>query len=255
MIYGIKILNTVVFCHGMPGSAADAELLRQTNPDAKIIALPLLDAVSENLDLGMQNAFDAALDQAGESQVHLVGFSIGTMVAIKLAAMRPESVSQLSLISAAAPLSLGNFLPKMAGKPVFDLAMKHPKLLRLLTWFQGAIVRVSPNTLIKMLFANSGPREKELLTDPSFTEILIQGLSASLVRRSASYIAYVSAYVTDWSDTLHRVKSPVTLWHGTKDTWSPPEMAEELERVFGQKTTVNQVEDAEHYSTLKAALL
>lgn len=100
----------------MPGSEADAELLRQTNPDAKIIALPLLDAVSENLDLDIQNAFDAALDQAGESQVHLVGFSIGTMVAIKLAAMRPENVSQLSLISAAAPLSLGNFLPKMAGK-------------------------------------------------------------------------------------------------------------------------------------------
>lgn len=106
-----------------------------------------------------------------------------------------------------------------------------------------------------MLFANSGPREKKLLTDPSFTEILIQGLSASLVRQPASYIAYVSAYATDWSDTLNRVKSPVTLWHGTKDTWSPPEMAEELERVFGQKTTVNLVEDAEHYSTLKAALL
>lgn len=248
-------MTTVVFCHGMPGSEADADLLRQANPGTKIIALRLLENKSAQMTSDLEALLDEAVVQSKEKHVHLVGFSIGAMVAIKLAAMRPDMVSQLTLISPAAPLSLGDFLPKMAGKPVFDLALKHPKLLRLLTRLQGLVARVSPKTLIKMLFANCGIVEKELLNDPSFREVMIQGLSASLVRRPENYISYVSAYVTDWSDTLHEVRCHVTLWHGTKDTWSPPEMSKELQDAFGQKATIHLVEDGEHYSTLARAKL
>ena len=248
-------MTTVVFCHGMPGSEADANLLRQANPGTKVIALGLLEIKSAQVTPDLEALLDEALRHSNEKHVHLVGFSIGAMVAIRLAAMRPDIVSQLTLISPAAPLSMGDFLPKMAGKPVFDLALKHPKWLRLLTRLQGLVVRVSPKALIKMLFANCGTVEKELLNDPSFREVMIQGLSASLVRRPENYISYISAYVADWSDILREVMCHVTLWHGTKDTWSPPEMSKKLQGAFGQKATIHLVEDAEHYSTLTRAKL
>lgn len=248
-------METVIFCHGMPGSTEDANLLRRTNPNAKIVPLKLLDVDPAQIDTGLQSSLDIFLEQSGQARVHLVGFSIGAMAAIKLAALRPEKVSRLTLISPAAPLSLGEFLPEMAGKPVFDLALKSPVLLKFLTGLQGWIVRISPNTMINMLFAKCGTKEKDLLKDPLFRGVLTQGLSDSLIKKPSSYLSYVCAYVSDWSGILQDVTCPVFLWHGTKDTWSPPEMSEKLEKAFGTKATLNLVEDAEHYSTLTRVVL
>lgn len=249
------IMKTVVFCHGMPGSKADADLLRTANPDIKIIALDLLELDPAQMDTELQNSLEAALKQTNCEQVHVVGFSIGAMAAIKLAALCPSLVSRLTLISPAAPLSLGEFLPNMAGKPVFDLAMKYPRLLVFLTRFQGLIARVSPNTLINMLFAKCGPMEKALLKDPLFRNVMAKALSVSLVQRPVTYISYVKAYVTDWSYILPSVECPVDLWHGTNDTWSPPEMSAKLEGAFGKRATLNLIKDAEHYSMLLRVLL
>ena len=248
-------MEAVIFCHGMPGSTADVDLLRRNNPDAKIIPLRLLDVDPAQIDTGLQSSLDTLLEQSGGERVHLVGFSIGAMAAIKRAALRPDKVSRLTLISPAAPLSLGEFLPNMAGKPVFDLALKSPALLKIVTGLQGWIVRISPNLLINMLFSKCGTMEKDLLTDPSFRGVLTQGLSDSLVKKPSSYLSYVCAYVSDWSGILQDVKCPVVLWHGTKDTWSPPEMSEKLENAFGNAATLNVVDDAEHYSTLTRVAL
>ena len=245
----------VIFCHGMPGGPADADLLRGANSDAVIDALNLLDCDAANLDHGLKSALDAVLANAPDAQVTLVGFSIGAMAAIRLAAMRPENVSRLVLISPAAPLSLGDFLPDMAGRPVFELARKAPVLLHILTGFQGLIVRISPKILINMLFAKCGPSEKELLKDAAFRDALAQGLVGSLARKPKGYLAFVSAYVADWSDVLPDVKCPVVLWHGTKDTWSPPAMSEALVDAFSEPAALNLVEDGEHYSTLAQAVL
>ncbi len=243
-------MRTVIFCHGMPGSELDADLLRHANPSTNIIALNLLDVDPEQMERGLQDAFDEAFEQADNKPVDLVGFSIGAMVATRLATLHPANVSQLILVSPAAPLSLGDFLPNMAGKPVFELALKHPKLLRLLTRFQGSVARVSPRKLTNMLFAKCGAIEKQLLEEPLIRSAMAKALSASLVEKPASYIAYVSAYVSEWSGILLAVKCPVVLWHGTKDTWSPPEMSKKLEAAFESEVTLNWVENAEHYSTL-----
>jgi pimeloyl-ACP methyl ester carboxylesterase len=68
--------------------------------------------------------------------VHLVGFSIGALAATKIAAFDPEQVSKLTLISPAAPLQLGTFLEDMAGKPIFEMAIKRPGVLALVTRVQ-----------------------------------------------------------------------------------------------------------------------
>lgn len=248
-------METIIFCHGMPGSTADVDLLRRTNPDAKIIPLRLLEVDPAQIDTGLRSSLDTLLEQSGGERVHLVGFSIGAMAAIKLAALRPDKVSRLTLISPAAPLSLGEFLPNMAGKPIFNLALKSPALLKIVTGLQGWITRISPNLLINMLFSKCGTIEKDLLKDPFFRGVLTQGLSDSLVKKPSSYLSYVCAYVSDWSGILQDVKSPVVLWHGTKDTWSPLEMSEKLENAFGNAATLNVVEDAEHYSTLTRVAL
>lgn len=239
-------MEKVVFCHGMPGSGRDATLLQGANPDISILALDLLGVGPEEANL-----VDSIKELSHGQHVHLVGFSIGAMPAIKIAASYPELVSQLTLVSPAAPLSIGNFLPDMAGKAVFDLARKHPKMLRGITWFQGALARLVPNVLIFTLFAKCGAVERRLLKNASFKEDITHALLNSFVRAPDAYLSFLSSYVEDWSDAVSSVRCPVDLWHGTKDTWSPPEMSRRLKDLFGPNAVLHEVDGTEHYSTLE----
>ena len=69
--------------------------------------------------------------------IHLVGFSIGAMVAAHIPAAGPERVNRLKLVPPAAPLQLGKFLPQMAGHTAFRLAARHPRLFSARTYGQG----------------------------------------------------------------------------------------------------------------------
>ena len=239
-------MTTFIFCHGLPGCAADVELLQTANPACTIKTLDVL-----SLDPDLQDAKTQIADLAGDPDVHLIGFSIGAMVAIKIAAANPDLVTGLTLVSPAAPLSTGDFLPNMAGKPVFDMALKHPRRLKTLTWAQGLLARVAPNLLINALFAKCGPTEKDLLKKPAFLRALAQGFTNCFVHHRASYLAFIQSYVEDWSAVLPLVRCPVTLWHGTSDTWSPPAMSQTLTDLFGHRATFHGVPAAEHYSTLQ----
>lgn len=248
-------METVFFCHGIPGSKADAALLQMANPHLDIVAIDLLANDPDDVDVAFSNALHSKAITGENGGVVLAGFSIGAMAAIKIAAARPDLVSRLALISPAAPLSMGDFLPDMAGKPVFKLAMSHPKLLRLLTIVQGLMTRWSPERTAGVLFKNCGAAERALFEDPAFQDSLNQALVESFLRRPDAYLAYINAYVTDWSETIDLVQCPVELWHGTNDTWSPPEMSDALAERFGEKATLRLVEQAEHYSTMKQATL
>lgn len=62
------------------------------------------------------------LNNDGEDDTHLIGFSLGAMTATRLAVLLGERVVRVDCTSGAAPLDLGNFLSHMAGKPVFTFA-------------------------------------------------------------------------------------------------------------------------------------
>lgn len=117
------------------------------------------------------------------------------MSAIELAIQRPEMVSKLQLISPAPPLELGDFLPSMAGKPIFTAAIKSKILFGTLTTLQGIVVRLAPKYLIKSMFANSPKTEQALLDDPDFVTMLKHGLRHSLCSDTKSYRAAVLRYV------------------------------------------------------------
>lgn len=198
-------MAAVFFCHGMPGSKADATLLHRANPDVDIVAVDLLANTPEDVDVAFSNALHSKAIAADNGGIVVAGFSIGAMAAIKIAATRPDIVSRLILISPAAPLSMGDFLPDMTGKPEFKLAMSHPKLLRLLTVFQGLMTRWSPERTAGALFRNCGTAERALFGDPAFQASLSQALVECFLRRLDAYLAFINAYVTDWGKTIDLV--------------------------------------------------
>ncbi|WP_164118267.1 alpha/beta hydrolase [Sphingorhabdus sp. Alg239-R122] len=242
--------EAIYFCHGVPGSPHDVRIMQNSHPDIPVLAPNMLQAGTGNPIMDTLENFVQATSELPDGHIHLIGFSIGAMAAIKIAAMRSESIGRLTLISPAAPLSLGNFLPYMAGKPVFMLASKWPAALKCLTFGQGIALRFMPEFLIKQLFAKCGEAEKELLDKPEYREAVIHGLSNSFHTKPSSYIRFIQSYVEDWSTDLENITCPVEIWHGSKDTWAPVTMSEKLCDMIAVRPKLNIVEDAEHYSTL-----
>ena len=219
-----------IYLHGLPGGAAELELAG--------VSLPVLDRRGE-----------PALPQG---PLHLVGFSLGAALALRLAARHTDKVKRLTLISPAAPLDLGDFLPDMAGQAVFKAARRKP-LFHALTMAQAGMARLAPGLLARQLIATCDASDRALLTSAQgariFRRILRQGYGAN----RPAYLREVPHYVEPWAEDLTRVTCPVTLHHGKADTWAPHAMTEALAKALPQ-AEVQMHEGLGHYATMVAVL-
>ncbi|ATC32742.1 hypothetical protein CA606_10525 [Caulobacter vibrioides] len=249
--------SSFIYCHGLPGSAAELELFG--GPDlegASVVCLERLQAGRDHLDWQdrLLAAFDAARANLDRPTVRLVAFSLGTMSALHIAAKRPDAIEAVDVISAAAPLELGDFLPRMAGKAVFQAAATSPGALRRLGHGQSLINAIAPSFLLKVMFAGAAASEQALLADADFRAAVRDGLTASLGRGRAAYEDELRTYVRPWSQILSSVGCPVTLWHGDADGWAPLDMAYALAKALPSGAAVTEIAGAGHFDALKRAL-
>ena len=245
-------VSNVSFLHGLSGRPGDANLgSRGLLAGTRVIGTKPLGLGGDGDNILDQTVaqFDAMIADA-KGYIHLIGFSIGAMVACKIAAERPDEVGRLSLISPAAPLQLGDFLPHMAGAPVFQMAQDHPRRLAMATAAQGLVSRIAPGLITKVLFAKCGPQEKALMADEQFKFLLQRALDISYRKNAVQYRRMLAAYVGDWSDTLDGIQCPVDLWHGSDDSWAPIDMSESLKAAISSPTVLHEIKGGEHYSTL-----
>lgn len=232
----------LVYLHGLPGGPDEAALVCDTReaifaPDLR--DGPVADQISERF---------------GDASVTLVGFSLGAFGAMRFAADHPPQVAHLHLIAPAAPLDLGDFLPDMAGGPIFRMARDHPWLFTVTTRVQSLTARLAPDFFARQVFANSRGKDTALAGDTMFRRDWARIARRCLSGSANAYRAEVTAYVAPWSAMLDRVTSPTTIWYGSADNWVPPAMAEALANRLPNVTCVRQVMDGSHYSTLAAAL-
>lgn len=223
---------TPLYLHGLPGSGAELGL----GP----VALPVLDRQAPSF---AQLALALPM-----GPLHLIGFSLGAACALRLAALAPEKVAQVTLVSAAAPLELGDFLPDMAGAAVFRAARSHGQLSAL-TAVQSTLARMSPGLVARLLARGAPKVEKGLIKSAPIRSALAEGLCA----HQDVYLREVAAYVRPWAQHLPQVRCPVHLVHGDQDTWAPPAMALALKRGLPQ-AELQMLEGLGHYATLRHVL-
>lgn len=230
------------------GSPADAQLLHS---DAPVFAPNMFASGGKGYCDFALEAFDCFVADNPGARPRVVGFSIGAMGAVHIAAHRPGAVEALALVSAAAPLALGDFLPHMAGRQIFQLARKPGQgALTFATKAQSLALRLAPQFLMSQMFRGAGAAEMALMQDASFPDILRAGMQNGFQSYPKAYMATLAEYVSDWSAQLGRVHCPVSIWHGAEDTWAPVAMAHALERALGGPAELHILDGAEHYSTL-----
>lgn len=185
-----------------------------------------------------------------EDPVKVIGFSLGAFSAIKLAASKSEAVSELILISPAAPLEIGPFLDQMAGAAVFKAAKAGSIAFALLTAVQALAAHAFPDFLLKQMFAQSCAAETALLRSPHAASVLKSGLRQALWTSAPLYRRAITEYVQPWEADLSRVQCACRIYHGALDNWVPLPMAEALHERLPVGSRFQAEEALGHYSTL-----
>jgi pimeloyl-ACP methyl ester carboxylesterase len=246
----------IIYFHGAPGAPSE---LAAFDAPALACGLKLLCFDRFALDAALTgSAYFAALAAAvraiaGERPVNLIGFSIGAFVALHVSQLLGAQVDQLHLVSAAAPLQWGRFLPSMAGKAVFQTATGSPTLFKTMVLGQAALARWAPGVLRSVLFRSATDADRRLSLEPAFQLSINKLLNHSLRKGRAGYVRDILAYVQDWSAMPAQVTADTSLWHGSLDSWSPPEMATCLQHRIPNCRQLNMLDGLSHYSCLYAA--
>lgn len=244
-----------VYFHGIPGSAGELQLFG-ADVVGQLREVHIVERPGEAISAD-DTAYFRQLAQAIQSRfpatpLRLIGFSLGASTALRTAPYLGAHVSGIDLISAAAPLTLGDYLGGMAGAPVFKLARSNPKLFGGLALLQSVAARLAPGRLYEALFATAQGADLPLSRTPAFKAAMLPILQQSLGPHRATYIQEIGLYVQDWEAELDRVTQPVTLYHGTADTWSPVAMAQDLALRLRRVEAVHLFDDLSHYSMLQA---
>lgn len=241
-----------IYLHGFPGGPEELALFGQPPEWADRAFVP--DRAADKTNLTATAYFDDLAERAfsisAQGGLHLIGFSLGARVAMEIAARLGNHVARIDLISPAGPLDGFGDRQLMAGKLVFDLAESWPRLFRLQATTQGWVGRRRPALLYRALF---GSRGEAGLTDPGFQNRVTALLQGCFMQGTNGYAREVLAYVSPWSDLPARVANPVTIWQGSADSWTPPAMAEHLQKLL-PKASLYPVQGAGHYGTLCQAL-
>ncbi len=249
----------IVYFHGQPGSPAELTLVGG-GALAERAGLQAPDRALQDPVPGFHGRISAEAGAlaAQARALHLIGFSLGAFVAmevaLRLAEQAPSLPVRLDLISPAAPLALGDFLPGMAGGPLFRLARDAPAAFSAVTLLQGAVAGVVPGWLVSRLFAGATGPEAALTAMPVFRRGAAQMVGGALGQGATIYRQDILAYVAQDPARLSRLDRPVRIWQGREDHWTPPAMADALARILPDVRSLTYLDGLSHYSTLQRSL-
>jgi len=243
----------VVYLHGTPGAPEElAGLLPQ--PDLAGLELVGLERHNLPLDLTGQDFIEAVARRlaglAGDRPIHLVGFSMGGCIALRVAALGQLSIARMDLVAPAGPL---NLCPpdQMAGGALFRMAAERPGLFRLLTRVQALVAGLAPKVIYRALFSSAQGSDQAIAADPGFRDTLTEILKAGF---GHGYVRDMLTYVENWGAVLSEVRCPTHIWQGDLDNWVPPAMAEAVGLALPDLVAHHRLAGQSHYGALKLAL-
>ncbi len=246
-----------IYLHGAPGGPAECAHFDGLARAARV-RLACLDRGAIDLSLSGDAYFRAvaqAVDgQAAGAPVTVIGFSMGSFVALAMTPFLEGEVRTMHLISSAAPLESGDFLDQMAGRTVFQMAQRSLDSLRRLTRVQSWMTRFLPGVMVGALFNGARGGDLALATDKDFRRWIVRILAQTTGPGEAGYLRDVGEYVQPWTHRIAGVKVACELWHGEEDNWTPPGMATVLAHRLVNAAPVHRIEGASHYSTLFHAM-
>ena len=249
--YGDSEGAPLVFLHGTPGSALLGALFRdgarRTGTQVLAIDRPGYGQSSSWPDRTLSDTGDfvtAVLDDVGESEADVIGFSGGGPHALAVAATHQDRVRNLHVVGGVAPPSLSERTPTVQ-RTLSGLAERVPTLVRGLFRAQAWIAdRHSPSFVV----AQYTDRDAEGVPD-DVAGIVSRDFVAAFSTRRTGAVHELRMLNGSWAWLLDEVDRPVRLWHGDGDTNVPVENARNVRNRLPD-AEIEVFDDADHLTSL-----
>ncbi|SPF80163.1 alpha/beta fold hydrolase [Pseudoprimorskyibacter insulae] len=208
-----------VYLHALPGGAHELSLT----------PLAHLKVANRN-----QRSFDALADAMPAGELHLVGFSMGTQAALRLADILGSRVVRVTLASPVVPPILGGVLPKFIGTG-------------------GLLGRLSSGLAAKAVAKPIVAAEPEFFADKDQHRALVASIQQGLTSNAPAMMRECAAFEKPWHGCLERIRCQVSIWQGEDDAFVAPETASALARHLPY-AEVNWCRARGHYATLEQTM-
>lgn len=247
--YGDPEGEPLVFLHGTPGSRLLGGLFDDTARRAGyLLIVPDRPGYGQSTSWPTRKLTDAGtivagiLDACGVADARVVGFSGGGPHALAAAAIRPNRVREVHIVSGATPPGMGEPVPTQ--QRLATLARRTPRLLGGLFRTQAWIANRWPNIVVSQYTTGLQgiPDTDVRLVANDFIEAVGGGASGA--------VAESRLLANPWAFNLADVDVATRLWHGTQDENVPVNGVRELcETLSDADLTVH---DTDHLTTLLA---
>jgi pimeloyl-ACP methyl ester carboxylesterase len=234
--HGDRAGHPTLFCHGFPGSGAQAALAAPAASEAGVRLIAPDRPGSGASDRRPQRRLlewpaDVAqlADRLGLARFAIVGVSGGGPYALACAHAMPERIDAVAVVSGIAPLDDEALLERMrwSDRLVLRTARRTPRLVRGL--LQPAIVlRAFPDAAFRLLAVQLGAPDREVLRRDAVRRLLARALAESLRQGVGGTVDDLLVLARPWGFRLQDVAPCVHLWHGGRDRVVPAQHCDYL---------------------------
>lgn len=208
-----------LYLHGLPGSKAELGLTR----------LPHLTCVDRSAP-----SFAQMANALPPGEMHLVGFSLGAAAALRLAALLPERVVRVTLISPIVPPALGGALPGFVTGG-------------------GLLARLAPGMVTGGLIKKITAAEPGVFSDPTSLAALKTAFKDATGPGAAAMARELEEWKKPWENFLPQVRCQVSIWRGEADPFTTAKPISAMARELSY-AEANWLPRTGHYGALVTTL-
>lgn len=231
MLRGAVEAPTVVYLHGMPSCRREQLIFPDDVVERQSVRLLSIDRPGwGNTDalagdrIARVGDVLAVCDALGVTTFPVVAMSAGGSYALSLAAVAPERVERVVLVSAQMPYdddeTIQGLLPdQLALLPVLRQGRSEELVEGVELWRQA--VRDDPLAALAPAIGTLSVRERQLIESSAFREMLVDDMREGVRNRVDGALDDLLSWPTPFEVDLDTIRCPVVAFHGTADTWEP----------------------------------
>jgi pimeloyl-ACP methyl ester carboxylesterase len=236
--------HAVVVAHGLPGSR------EQRHPDESIASAARVRLVHvDRPGFGRSDPapgrrlqdwprdLEQLADHLGLERFAVAGVSGGGPFAAACAALLPERVSRLLLVSSVGPP--GSMAPPASVRLGFALARYAPAVFVASLAIGARLVVKRPQRYLSLLARWLGGKDRVVLSRPEIRAMLARDVREAFRQGPGAFVHDLALLASAWDLPLDRIRAECFLWHGGSDRIIPPSASEHLARLIpGSRLTV-----------------
>lgn len=235
-VVGARDLQQVVFySHGFPASRIEASIAHRAALERGITIVALDRPGFGGSDWYPERRFEdwvqdveLAADHLGVSRFAVLGVSGGTPTAVAVAALLPDRVTSLVVVSGVGPIRGSQSLRGMnlINRMLIILGRRLPGLARWSVWGLANLWRSFPSVVALWFGALLPGVDRRIVARREVGIVLAKNIKESLAQGVRGAVGEFMLLTSDWSHLLQKVRVPTTVWHGDADSYVPIVMGE-----------------------------